>query len=78
MNSPQMTNLSRCAMASDYVRWLSQCGVRWSLEMDPVQHVHAGHEYQTQPGIHAVMVHGQAIEDTQMLPGQTILIQDHK
>ena len=67
-------DLSHRALASDCVRLLPQCDVRWSWEMDPVQHAYAA--AQTQPGIHAVMVHGQAIVDSQMVPGQSILIQD--
>ena len=55
-------------MASDYVRWLSQYDVRWSWE-----HVY---EHQTQPGIHAILVNGQAINCSHMVPGQTILIRD--
>ena len=59
---------SHCAMASDYVRWLTQYDVRWSWE-----HVY---EHQTQPGIHAILVNGQAINCSHMVPGQTILIRD--
>ena len=69
-------NHSHCAMPSDYDRWLPQYQVRWSWELDPVQHESTGHEHQTQTVIHAVMEHGQAIVDTQTLPGQTILIQN--
>ena len=59
---------------------LPNCDVRWSWHMDPVLHAYASnHSASTHPNeaaIHAYMVHGQAVVDSQMIPGQRILIQD--
>lgn len=57
---------------------LPNCDVRWSWEMDPVQHSYAASYTSSQDaaGIHAIMVHGQAIVDSQMAPGTKILIKD--
>lgn len=51
---------------------LPKCDVRWSWRRDPELHAYA----QEENGIHAVMVHGQAIVESQMLPGKSILIKD--
>ncbi len=60
------------------INLLPNCEVRWTWEMDPVQHAYAASYHSTDEaaGIHAVMVHGQAIVDSQMAPGTKILIQD--
>jgi len=72
---------------SEIVQILPKCEVRWSWDCDPILHAYAL-EYQhtdctskTGPpperaGIHATMVHGQAIVQSQMIPGQQILIKD--
>jgi CpeT/CpcT family (DUF1001) len=57
---------------SDRIRLLPKCDVRWSWKRDPVLHSYAGDD----GGIHAVMVHGQATVESQMSPGQQILILD--
>jgi hypothetical protein len=59
---------------------LQACDVRWSWERDPIQHAYAAaaeidrgtHDN----GMHAVMVHGNATVQSQMMPGQDILIKD--
>lgn len=62
---------------SHRVTVLPNCEVRWSWEMDPVQHAYAAsYTTSSQAGIHAIMVHGQAIVESQMAPGTSILIQD--
>ena len=56
---------------------LKDCDVRWSWVLDPVQHAYAAtHNKDKEPGIHAVMVHGEAIVESQMMPGVQILIRD--
>jgi hypothetical protein len=59
--------------SQDRIRLLPKCEVRWSHKRDPVLHSYAADEG---AGIHAVMVHGQAIVDSQVSPGQQILILD--
>jgi len=63
---------------------LPRCDVRWSWDRDPILHAYASDDAEdetqtgahTGRGIHAVMVHGQALVESQMLPGQQILIKD--
>lgn len=56
---------------------LNDCEVRWSWLLDPVQHAYAAaHNHDKDPGIHAVMVHGEALVESQMMPGVQILIRD--
>lgn len=63
--------------STDRVRLLPRCDVRWSWDMDPVLHAYAAENKDANgDGIHAVMVHGQALVDSQMIPGQKILIKD--
>lgn len=73
-----MVDIAQAAIASTSVQPLPQCEVRWSWEIDPIQHTYVN-DYSLQssvPGLHAVMVHGQAVVDSQMMPGQSILIKD--
>lgn len=58
---------------SDRIRVLPKCEVRWSWKRDPVLHSYAADDGN---GIHAVMVHGEAVVESQMSPGQRILILD--
>ncbi|CAB9511505.1 expressed unknown protein [Seminavis robusta] len=65
------------------VTLLPNCDVQWSRDLDPVQHDYAqrrNDELQQQStsdtGIHAVMVHGQAIVDSTMMPGTKIKVLD--
>lgn len=72
----------------DRVTLLPKCDVRWSWNLDPVQHAYAvaHHEHKAQQnsssdnhddkGIHAVMVHGEALVESQVMPGMQILIRD--
>jgi hypothetical protein len=59
--------------SSDRVRLLPDCEVRWSYKRDPVLHSYAVDDG---TGIHAVMVNGKAIVESQVSPGQQILILD--
>jgi CpeT/CpcT family (DUF1001) len=70
------------------VTLLPNCNVRWTRELDPVQHDYAQkHNDLLQKGdnccdsncdlgIHAVMVHGQAIVNSTMIPGTKIRVLD--
>lgn len=58
----------------DLLTYLPHCDVRWSWTRDPVQHAYVTGE--DIDGIHAVMVHGSALVDSQRTPGQKILIYD--
>jgi hypothetical protein len=60
---------------SDKIRNLPNCEVSWSLEMDPDEHAYVLNITNKQ-GVHAVMVHGEAIVDSQMAPGSKIRILD--
>ena len=57
---------------------LKDCDVRWSWDLDPVQHAYAAshEEDKDTRGIHAIMVHGEALVESQMMPGVQILIRD--
>ena len=54
---------------------LHKCDVRWTREMDPIQHSYALKQH-FPAGHHAVMIYGEAIVDSTMIPGQKILIRD--
>ncbi|GKY96653.1 hypothetical protein MPSEU_000624900 [Mayamaea pseudoterrestris] len=68
------TNFSPSKSSSHLLKRLPDCEVEWSFRRDPILHAYAS----TEPpdAIHAVMVHGQALVDSQMIPGQRILIKD--
>ena len=57
---------------------LPRCDVRWSFTRDPVQHAYVETEAHRadDDAIHAVMVYGPATLESQMLPGQQILVKD--
>jgi hypothetical protein len=59
--------------SADRIRLLPKCEVRWSYKRDPELHSYVASDG---TGIHAVMVHGQAIVESQVSPGQQILILD--
>jgi CpeT/CpcT family (DUF1001) len=81
-------NIVEVAMQSSCITRLHNCDVRWSWELDPIQHFYVSEYYnQSNPvtsdsadgsgtSIHAIMVHGPTIVESQMIPGQQILIQD--
>ena len=60
----------------DKISRLPKCEVAWSLEMDPVDHAYALDHSETGQGVHAVMVHGEAILDSTMVPGSKIRVLD--
>ena len=58
---------------------LPNCEVSWSLDIDTVQHSYlASQSSQSpkEPGVHAVMVHGEAIVDSTMIQGIKIRVLD--
>jgi len=56
---------------------LENCEVRWSYNLDPQQHSYVPESHASPgDGIHAVMVHGEALVESQMMPGRQILIRD--
>jgi hypothetical protein len=57
------------------IDYLPNCEVTWSLELDPEKHAYALEKDETD-GIHAVMVHGEAIVESTLLPGVQIRILD--
>lgn len=68
---------------SNVVSFLENCDVRWTSVPDPTQHAYAiDHNEQkaakddTDTGIHAVMIYGEAIVDSTMIPGAKIRILD--
>jgi hypothetical protein len=80
-------DIVQLAIQSKCVTLLPNCDVRWSWERDAIQHSYvfevenlqnndSSDNNTTKCGIHAVMVHGEALVDSQMIPGQKILIKD--
>ena len=70
------------AIRSSSVTILPNCEVRWSRERDVIQHSYVN-DYDSNiskdmisSGLHAIMVHNEALVDSQMIPGQKILIKD--
>mmetsp|Transcript_3483 Transcript_3483/g.7910 ORF Transcript_3483/g.7910 Transcript_3483/m.7910 type:complete len:366 (+) Transcript_3483:68-1165(+) len=67
---------------SDKIKYLPNCEIRWSVDMDPVEHAYAlDHDKsklnkEEQDCIHAVMVHGEAVVDSTIIPGVKIRILD--
>jgi hypothetical protein len=57
------------------IKYLPNCEITWSLQMDPVEHSYAV-SIDDNDGIHAVMVHGEAIVDSAIIPGMKIRILD--
>lgn len=57
------------------VDYLPKCEITWSLEMDPTQHSYLDAN-DDHDGLHAVMVHGEAIVDSTLIPGIKIRILD--
>lgn len=55
------------------INYLPNCEVAWSFDLDPDQH---SYEMAETNGIHAVMVHGEAIVDSTVIPGIQIRILD--
>ncbi|KAI2504417.1 CpeT/CpcT family (DUF1001) [Fragilaria crotonensis] len=58
------------------IQELPKCDVQWSTVPDPDQHVYALEAYPNRPGSHAVMVYGEAIVESTMMPGTKILVRD--
>jgi len=55
---------------------LTKCDVKWSPDPDPVQHEYALQAFPGRDGHHAVMVYGEAVVESTMMPGMNILIRD--
>ena len=70
------------AIRSSSVTILPNCEVRWSRERDAIQHSYVNDsddnisKEMISSGLHAIMVHNEALVDSQMIPGQKILIKD--
>lgn len=61
--------------SDEKIKYLPNCEITWSLKLDPEQHSYVATNDDTN-GIHAVMVHGEAIVDSTIIPGMTIRILD--
>jgi len=61
---------------ADKIDYLPNCEITWSFQMDPVQHSYISQENIETDGLHAVMVHGEAIVDSTLIPGIKIRILD--
>ena len=55
---------------------LYNCDVQWSVVPDPHQHAYALDAYPNRQGNHAIMVYGEAVVESTMLPGTKILVRD--
>lgn len=61
---------------------LPKCDVQWSRIPDPIQHSYALQKQQQQQssqdddGFHAIMTYGEALVESQMMPGVKILVRD--
>ena len=69
------------APIEDKINYLPNCEIAWSQEMDPVQHSYITTTTTTDTSdsescLHAVMVHGEAIVDSTVIPGIKIRILD--
>lgn len=63
--------------ARDKIVSLPNCEIVWSLEADPVQHAYTRTiDGDGDDGIHAVMVHGEAVVESTILPGTKIRVID--
>jgi len=70
----------------DKINYLPNCEISWSQERDPIQHSYLNTTTTTTPTttfdleedtcLHAVMVHGEAIVDSTLIPGMKIRILD--
>lgn len=58
------------------IDYLSNCEITWSLDIDPEQHTYIKSDSQIDGSLHAVMVHGEAIVDSTVIPGIKIRILD--
>jgi len=57
---------------------LPNCDVQWSTCPDPIQHAYYS-QHQSEEGataFHAIMIHGEALVESQMMPGVEILVRD--
>jgi hypothetical protein len=63
------------AKEGEKIAYLPNCEITWSLDIDPVQHSYTQSNSEDN-GIHAVMVHGEAIVDSTLIPGVKIRILD--
>ena len=62
--------------SSKKIQELPKCDVKWSDVPDPHQHAYALEAYPNRLGHHAVMVYGEAIIESLMMPGTKILVRD--
>lgn len=69
-------HIAEAAVSLGCVKLLPRCEVRWSWDRDPIQHAYAADFRSDEGSIHAVMIHNEALLDSQMMPGQKILIKD--
>jgi CpeT/CpcT family (DUF1001) len=90
-NAAATLDVALAAVRYKCVTLLPHCEVRWSTTLDPILHAYAlsksladsdsqssngDDNDDSGSGLHAVMVHGSALLDSQMLPGQKILVYD--
>mmetsp|Transcript_118695 Transcript_118695/g.332406 ORF Transcript_118695/g.332406 Transcript_118695/m.332406 type:complete len:362 (+) Transcript_118695:108-1193(+) len=74
---PQLfASFEKGSSLKDKIEYLPNCEILWSLEMDPDQHSYVAHHKDKKNGLHAVMVHGEAIVDSTLIPGIKIRILD--
>ena len=65
------------APIEDKINYLPNCEISWSQDMDPVQHSYiTTTKADSESCLHAVMVHGEAIVDSTVIPGIKIRILD--
>ena len=62
--------------SDDKLKYLPNCEVSWSFDLDEKEHAYALDIIDDIEGVHAVMVHGEALVDSQMIPGSKIRILD--
>jgi hypothetical protein len=73
-NVPSSSEDTESNPMSSVLNLLPNCEVQWSFDCDEIQHAYAAKE--PSDAVHAVMVHGQALVESQMSPGEMILIKD--
>jgi len=60
----------------DKVHKLPNCDVKWGTESDAVRDAYAVEVFPDRPGYHGVMVNGEAVVESTIIPGTKILVRD--
>ena len=70
------TLFSDFSSTTSRIDYLKNCEIAWSVKRDPIQHSYVPSSNDNDASVHAVMVHGEAIVDSTIIPGIKIRILD--